>query len=222
MSNSQLYIDILGMEIHLAKKVREQAVLACEALDFANQLDALEIWADDLDCQDQTWFRFEATPGECKARMRLLLFCAAGSFCRDASLGLGQFLPPEVWDQSHAPQPDESRFFGEFDSARTARFLHHNLLLAMELASGDLTPEDLPAGLVEAFQAMWAVSVDGRLARVGLPHYDLATRRSRFSRMFSTVGVLLPDHWQLFQSLWDGGVSTQKEVLAVCKLLPRL
>ena len=34
----------------------------------------------------------------------------------------------------------------------------------------------------EAFTACWAVTVDGRLARAGLPGFDLPERRRRFSR----------------------------------------
>lgn len=222
MDPSQLRIDILGLESHLASQVREISVQACAALGLAEYLSALEIWADDLDCQDQAWHRFESPSGGAPEGLLLLLFCSAASFCKDASSGLGRFLPREVWDQSAAPRHDEGCFLGEFAPVQAGRFLHHNLLLATDLASRKLVPGDIPAGLVEAFQALWAVSVDGRLAIAGLPHYDVAARRSRFSRLFSSVGVLLPDHWQLFQSLWDGGMSTQKEVLGICRLLPRL
>ena len=54
----------------------------------------------------------------------------------------------------------------------------------------------------------------------GQAGYPLTERRGHFSRLFSTVGVLLPDHWQIFQSLWDGGLPGWREVLAVTDRLP--
>jgi hypothetical protein len=66
------------------------------------------------------------------------------------------------------------------------------------------------------------VTVDGRLQRAGLPGYDQALRRRRFSRLFSSTGVLLPGHWQIFESLWAGALGGQAEVLEATRRLPRL
>ena len=65
-------------------------------------------------------------------------------------------------------------------------------------------------------------TVDGRLERSALPGYDQARRRGRFSRLFSSAGILMPGHWQIFQSLWDGGLAGAGEVLAAVRQLPRL
>ena len=47
-------------------------------------------------------------------------------------------------------------------------------------------------------------------------------RRAQFSRLFSSATVLMPHHWQIFQSLWEGGLEGQREVLAAVRQLPQL
>jgi hypothetical protein len=95
-------------------------------------------------------------------------------------------------------------------------------LTARDLTRGEVVGRNLPATLAEAFSEAWAVGVDGRLVRRGLPGFPLAERRASFARVFSPGGILLPDHWQVFQSLWDGAISNQKDVVGVLKWLPRL
>jgi hypothetical protein len=100
--------------------------------------------------------------------------------------------------------------------------LHHQLLWAGDVLRGELRATDVPTSLVEGFAAAWAVTVDGRLARLDLPGYGLVDRRGRFSRLFSTAGVLMPDHWASFQELWDGLVARPRDVVGLVRRLPRL
>ena len=95
-------------------------------------------------------------------------------------------------------------------------------MLAQDLVRDSVSLSSIPVGQIEAFEAAWEVGVDGRLARAGLPGFSLAERRGIFSSLFSSAGVLMPDHWQIFQSLWDGGLTSGRDVLAVIRQLPRL
>ena len=76
--------------------------------------------------------------------------------------------------------------------------------------------------LVEAFQEAWLVTVDGRMQREALPHLSAAERRMRFLRLFSPAGVLTPNHWAIFNGLWEGRIAEEAEVLAKVRLLPPL
>jgi len=117
-----------------------------------------------------------------------------------------------------APMPTES----DFSLERTDFFLNHHFLTVADLCGDSLTGDEIPVHLAEAFDAAWAVSVDGRLERLHLPGYPMAERRGHFSRLFSSAGILLPEHWHIFQSLWDGAVAGQTAILGVTRLLPRL
>ena len=91
-----------------------------------------------------------------------------------------------------------------------------------DLLSGRLTADEVPPSLVEAFQEAWLITIDGRLQRRGLPHLSAGERRSSFLRLFSPAGVLTPNHWSIFNKLWDGSVTAQADVLAKVRLLPPL
>ena len=130
--------------------------------------------------------------------------------------------PQEIWKQVPAPVAEPFLDPAEFSPERTDVFLHHHLLTVADLWGGKVAVHDVPDHLAEAFGAAWAVAVDGRLNRLQLPGYPMPERRSRFSRLFSVAGILLPDHWQIFQALWDGGLVDQRAILGVARQLPRL
>jgi hypothetical protein len=214
-----------GLGGNLCSHILPHLKMAAESLDLAADFFTFKIVLDDLaplSDVDEPWLRL-VDPGDPNdKRLAGTLFCSETSFCSNFPLRSGVFPPVEVWDQAPAPGGDGLFESGVFSNTEAALFLHHELLLAQDLARGEVVPATIPSGDIEAFASAWAVVIDGRLARRGLPGYQMAQRRSRFSRLFSSAGVLMPNHWQIFQSLWDGGVSDGKGVLASIRLLPRL
>ena len=211
----------MGMADDLAASLVPVAEAAGKALDLVRDVSGIRICGDDIPGQDSAWYRLQPGPGPDDLPVLVL-------FCQGACFGRGEWatesvkpLPP-VWVLSRVPAGESPEAGMEFSAERSSIFLHHHLLTALDLVRGDVVGWDLPAGVTEAFSEAWAVYVDGRLARRGLPGYPLAERRSRFARVFSPAGILLPDHWQVFQSLWDGALANQKDVLEVVKRLPGL
>ena len=221
MADSSLSVECVGLTPDLSGALEPLAQSAGMALDLFEDFSGIRIYGDDLPGDDDAWYRLEAAAGQDELPV-LSLFCHGNSFNpsarpRDAVRPL-----PEVWEQSPAPHEDSSGSLGEFSAERAAVFLHHHLLTARDVVRGDVGGRNLPARWAEAFDEAWAVYVDGRLARMGLPGYPLAERRGRFARVFSLAGILLPDHWQVFESLWDGALANQRDVLEVVKRLPGL
>ncbi len=135
----------------------------------------------------------------------------------------GTVYPPRaVWESPGPGRDEQPLTAAAFSRARADAFLHHHLLWGHDVLGGGLRSFDVPGLLAEAFAACWAVTVDGRLARRELPGYSLTERRGRFSRLFSTGGVLMPGHWEAFQGLWEGLSERPREVVAVARRLPRL
>lgn len=207
-----------------AWSARAEAILsrAVGDLELAADFSAVTVLADPAPGQEACWIRF--LPGEppVPRRLALELHCATGSFARLQPMRSTVHPAPQIWDAREGAWTGEVFEPADFSEDRAACFLFHHLLLARDLARGEVNPAAVPRGQVEAFDAAWKVVVDGRLARAGLPGYPLAERRGDFSRLFSSAGVLMPDHWQVFQSLWDGGLATARDVLAVIRQLPRL
>jgi len=204
----------------LAELVEPRAAVALRNLDLTEVLSGVLLCIDELPDGDDGWLRLDPAAGG--GPPVLTVFCAATAFTDRPRAGNIVDPAPEVWEQFEAPRQDESFLVESFSPAETNAFLHHQFALVHDLMRSRLTPGAVPAGQAQAFTAVWDVVIDGDLERRGLPGFSLAVRRSRFSRLFSAAGVLLPGHWQIFQALWDGGLATQKEVLAALRQLPRL
>ena len=221
MADPAIPITCEGLAGHLAGKLTPLAVSAFSALGLAEDFSGLVICPDALPGQDGVWYRLRPGAGK-KDLPILVLFCHPEGW-QDGGRVLDAVLPPKpVWEQAPAPQGDSEGATASLNPQKAAIFLHHNLLGARDLVRGRIRGRSLPANLAEAFAEAWAVGIDGRLARWGLPGYPLAERRANFARLFSPAGILLPDHWQVFQALWDGALAEQKEVLEVVKRLPGL
>ncbi len=215
-------LNCKGLEGDLCGHLHPFLESAAKSLDLAADFFSFSIVADDLPDALEPWLHLRPSADPAEARPGGILFCAETCFSRFTPATSTVLPRGEIWDQAPAPRrhvPFDMKYFSE---VRTKAFLHHELLLARDLVRGGIVPSALANGQIEAFSAIWAVTVDGRLSRMGLPGYSMAQRRSQFSRLFSGVGVLLPDHWQIFQSLWDGGLVDWKDVLAVIRHLPRL
>ena len=190
-------------------------------LDLAGHFSAVRIAADDLPGDDEAWYR--VLPGLSGAQLPVLVVsCHPDSFCRHRPLRTTEYPPRAVWEQFAAPRDDEDTAPLEFDIARADAFLHHHLLTVRDMVEGEVTADEIPVRLAESFGAAWAVTVDGRLDRAGWPGFSVTERRGRFSRLFSSAGIMLPEHWQIFQTLWDGGLSSRRDVLGIARQLPRL
>jgi hypothetical protein len=205
----------VGLDAALADLVGEGAQSALAALDMASALDRLVICADDLVGDDNAWVQ----PVRGTLGRELTLYCHPDAFLAPrAAAGP----PVAVWD---CPGPANVGFpaaAGDFSRTRAEVFLHHHLLVIRDLVRRELDPSLVPAGLAEAFAAAWAIGVDGRLCGAGLPGYPLAERRRRFSRLFSQAGILMPEHWTIFQEIWDGVAPGQRDVARLARRLPRL
>lgn len=213
-------VSVQGLEPDLAVLLVPRLGPAVTDLDLQEDLGALEVCADDLPGQDTAWFRWERPRGS--AKPALTVFCHPEAFLKRRHATSTVFPPRPVWEQREAPAGGEVTSPADFSPERTDQFLHHHLLTARDLIRGLVVPADIPPRWSAAFAAAWAVGVDGRLERLGLPGYSLIERRGSFSRLFSSAGVLMPDHWQVFQSLWDGALAVQGDVLGAVQVLPRL
>lgn len=194
---------------------------ALTALVLDSEFSAVRISADDLPGDDECWYGLLPGPvGD--TRPVLVLSCHLDAFCRHRPLQTTVRPPQAVWEQAAAPRHETLPTAAEYSADRAAIFLHHHLQTVADLRRGGLKGVEVPPHLSEAFAAAWSVVVDGRLGRLHLPGYPIPERRGRFSRLFSPAGILLPEHWQIFQSLWDGALDGPSAVLAVVRLLPRL
>lgn len=203
----------------LAALVVPRLEAAVRSLGLAAHLSEVVLCVDDLPGRDDGWLHVEAkTAGE---RPVLTLYCS-GDALRPEPADRVEDGARQDWEQRPVPRGDIASSADDFDAAAADAHLHHQCALAADLLRGGLVPELVPPGLAESFAAAWDVVIDGRLSRDGLPGPDMAARRARFSRLFSSAGVLLPEHWQIFQSLWEGGLKTQNEVLGAVRRLPSL
>jgi len=193
---------------------------AVRDVDLATDIAAVTVCCDDLPGGDDGWLRLDP-PRPPASLPSLTIFCAPRVFVERHPGGPVSPAPP-VWEPAPAPRSEEVFDPDRFSPGETNAFLHHQLAFAADLLHGRLLPDLVPVAQAEALAAAWDVVIDGRLQRLGLPGYDQARRRARFSRLFSSAGVLLPGHWQIFQSLWDGGLVTQADVLGAVRHLPRL
>lgn len=205
----------VGLDAALADLVGESAQSALAALEMAPALDRLVICADDLAGDDDAWVQ----PSRGTRGRELTIYCHPDVFLAPhATAGL----PSAVWDCPGPATVELPVCAGDFSRTRAGIFLHHHLLVIRDLLRRELDPSLVPAVLAEAFAAAWAISVDGRLCRAGLPGYPLAERRHRFSRLFSQAGILMPEHWTIFQEIWDGVVPGQRDMARLARRLPRL
>ncbi len=130
--------------------------------------------------------------------------------------------PGAEWQLGPCRSRRRSRGAAEFSAPNAQRFLYQQFMLADDVVSGRLAPQQVPPSLSEAFQEAWLITVDGRLQRQGLPHLSAGERRASFLRLFAPAGVVTPNHWGIFNALWDGTTTSQADVLEKVRLLPPL
>ena len=207
-----------GGPVGLPRLVTPRLEAAARALELSRFVTGVHLCLDDLPGGDGAWYQREEGP----EGVVLRLYCHPDDLARRHPGGQTSLLTREVWEQAPAPRDEDLFDPGSTDLSRADAFLHHHLLTVTDIFEGRVDHRDLSLAVAEAFTAVWAVGVDGRLERAGWPGYGLQERRGRFSRLFSAAGILLPDHWQIFQAVWDGALATQKDILTVVRQLPRL
>lgn len=186
-------------------------------LELADRLASVTVVLDALAADDRAWFSLTrpAPPHE------LTLWLHPDQVLRDRP-GSNAVRPEAVWELGSA-LPDETVPAPEdFSAPNAQRVLYQQLLLVRDLLDGILRPQEIPRGLVEAFQEAWSVNLDGRLRRLRLPHRSAAERRLLFLHLFSPAGVLTPSHWTIFNRLWDLESPDQQTVLRWVRRLPPL
>jgi hypothetical protein len=208
-------VECVGLDAALADLVGEGAYSALAALDMESALDRLVICADDLAGDDDAWVQ----PVRGARGREITIYCHPDAFLAPRATAAP---PGAVWDCPGPVTPETQVDAGDYSRTRAGAFLHHQLLVIRDLLRRELDPSLVPAGLAEAFAATWAIGVDGRLDRAGLPGYPLAERRRRFTRLFSQAGILMPEHWTIFQEIWDGVAPAQRDVARLARRLPRL
>ena len=203
----------------LADLLRPVAQSVVEQLDLADRLDRLSLVPDAMTADDRGWLSLER---RAEGRHRLTLWFHSDQVRQDRP-GHGAARPLSLdWTLAPTPREEEPLAAADFSLPNTQRFLFQQLLLVKDILDERLHPDAIPPSLVEAFQEAWLVTVDGRLQREGLPHLSAGERRMRFIHLFSPAGVLTPNHWTIFNKLWEGAVAEEEAVLAKVRLLPPL
>jgi len=212
-------IRVTGVTGELAARIEAAGHEALAQLGEAGPGSPVMICVDGLPGGDFSWYGFEPAGDDGRT---FALYCSREAFLEAEPLTSALSTGPEIWEQRPAPRFEGDSASRPFAADSAARFLHHHFLFAGDLLGRRVNMATIPPGRGEAFQAGWSVTVDGRLARWGLPGFSLFWRRGIFSRLFAGSAILLPDHWRVFQSLWDGEINTQEAVLKVIRRLPRL
>jgi len=175
-------------------EVEPLAHVAAEHLGLARYFDQVTLVVDDIAADDHPWIEF---PGS----RAVELYCHPNQFMSVPSISVTTLPATFPWELKGV-RVDESDD-GEFSRSGTSRFLHHQGLALVDLASGLVRPAEVPPLLAEGYQEIWGVSLDGRLRGRSMPGHPVADRRRRFFRTFSTGGLLLPQHWEIFHAAWD-------------------
>ena len=156
-------------------------------LELSRYFARIHLWADESPAEESPWFSFAPVQGEDGDRRELTLFCSSRSFAPVRNLQGPESAAGRCGKLMKGAWLPDNELHRDFDLDQGAKFLHHNLLLARDLVSGEGQLDRVPRELVEGYQAAWEVVIDGRLARLSLPGYSLAERRARFSRLFSSA-----------------------------------
>lgn len=209
----------LPSEHALAAPLEPLARGAAARLDLAEHLDELEICLDDLAGDERVWLALGRAPGRPECR-RAVIYCHPDDFLKDSLALAGGSMSSLPWQMRPIP-PEPGLDAADLSQRKAERFLFHQILMVRDLCDKTVDPASIPPDLSEAFQEAWSVTVDGRLKRSMLPGYSQAERRRRFFRVFSRGGILLPQHWQVFHTLWEWDRLDQQSLQGLLERLPR-
>ncbi len=211
-------VEVVGLVPDLAAKVVEIGQQALLALGASGPTVNFLLAVDDSANDGLPWYGLQGRGPE----QVLVIYCSQSDFQEPQPLASALTSGVQVWEQLPPPAVSPTEDSHLFSESIAERFLYHQLVFAGDLLHGNIDTGLLPVSLNVAFQSAWSVTVDGRLEKWALPGYPLYLRRGIFSRLFAGSGILLPSHWHIFQTLWEGGLGTQNAVLEAVKQLPRL
>jgi len=200
---------------------------AAQTLELERHAARLVFCIDDIREDERVWVAVTEAPGsrplaaDGRPRPDVTLWFHPDHFLADRAPPPSAATAAE-WELRPAPPTVTAEAPPAFSSRKAERTLYHQLLMVRDLCDGTVLPGSIPPPLAEAFQEAWAVTLDGRLRRAMLPGYSQAERRRRFFRVFSAGGVLLPQHWQVFHTLWEWERLDQDALLALLERLPPL
>jgi hypothetical protein len=205
----------------LAPLLKPLAEDAAERLELAPVLpERLLICLDDIEADQRVWFSEVQVDPSGRAGRLLTVYLHPDQFLKDRLDSLSILPAGGIWEPR--PRPEARSGKAEFSRAKAEECLFHQFLCLRDLYDGTVRPLELSRSWAEAFQEAWAVTVDGRLRRWRLPGHSVAQRRRRFSRVFSTAGVLLPEHWGIFHRLWDLEPVGHEAIHGLVRQLPEL
>jgi len=208
------HIVILPADWRHGERLLPLARAAEDQHELATWLTGITLVVDDVAADERSWLSI-------RGRSTLTLYCHEDLFLRDsaASLTMGPASLP--WELGERRDP-ESGTPARFSVRKAERYLHHQFLAVRDILTGVVRPDDVPRRLTESYQEAWAVTVDGRLRRAAMPGHPVAERRRRFFRTFSATGMLLPQHWDVFHTLWDCNKPSHELLLELAEALPGL
>ncbi len=221
MRNLPLELLCCGADPTLLGLLKPYLEQTSAALGLIADFSVINLILDDIQGCDEPWLHFHgSTDSDTKPHLEMYLHSQI--FSKTPGTDSSVFPHSEVWERQEAPRQAIVFAIEHFRREFCLNYLHHHLLTARDIARKELVPGRIPRNRADNYQVCWAVTVDGRLEKWGLPGFDLPERRRYFSRHFSQAGVLMPSHWNIFQALWDGGISGQGAVLEAVGGLPHL
>jgi hypothetical protein len=209
-----LRIAILPADWRHGERLLPLVRTAAAQHELSHWLAGVTLAVDDVAADERSWLSI-------RGRETLSLYCHEDLFLRDsaASLTMGPASLPWELGERRDPEREAS---ARFSARKAERYLHHQFLAVKDILTGVVRPGEVPRRLAESYQEAWAVTVDGRLRRAAMPGHPVAERRRRFFRTFSATGMLLPQHWDIFHTLWDCNKPTHELLLELSDALPGL
>jgi len=209
-----LRIVILPEDCHHGERLIPLVRAASTHHELSQWLTEITLVVDDVAADERSWLSV-------RDRTLLNLYCHEDLFLRDSSASLAMRPASLPWELGERRDP-ESATPAAFSSRKAERYLHHQFLAVKDILSGVVRPDEVPQRLAESYQEAWAVTVDGRLRRAAMPGHPVAERRRRFFRTFSATGMLLPQHWDIFHTLWDCNKPSHELLVELAEALPGL
>jgi hypothetical protein len=210
-------ISVSPSDWPLATPLSDVLEAAVARLELTDRLERCDLVVDAIAADDRAWFRLDRS-GQ---KWAVTIWLHPDQVLQDRPDSANS-APVPVWHMEPAPTSVPDPTLDDFSPPNAQRFVYQQLQLVADVIDGRLVPHEVPPSLVEAFQEAWLVTVDGRLQEQGLPHLSAAERRTSFLRRFGPAGILTPNHWSIFNALWNGDLADQKSVLAKVRLLPSL
>ena len=212
-NNGPLTLSCIPTDWSFWAEVEPLARAAVNHLGLDDLFDRITLVVDDIAADDHPWLEFTGP-------RQVEVYCHPKQFVNTPAVSITTLPATLPWELKNPRVAALDH--GEFSQTGSARFLHHQGQALADLACGRVRPSDIPSPLVEAFQEVWGVSIDGRLRNKSFPGHPVADRRRRFFRAFSGEGMLLPLHWDVFHAAWDDTDPDHEQLCRWAESLPKV